>query len=777
VGTDANLSLLAELARAGGGASFRVDEPEATTARALELTAALKAPTITELDLDLGAGLDEPFVTASGKVSRGSEVMLLARTHHDLPQKVKVRGRIGGAEFEKTYPVVADQTLLKGFVPRLWAAEYVRRLLGSSAGADAERGRIVALGLDYGLMTPYTSLLALESEAAYPEMGIPRRASKLRGERLTALDRTDEWRLLARLNAPPPPPAWAMGCSKRSEAPLPAASAVAMSETRARGEEGRALASPAEEAPAPSPTLDQERASVAAAAPRAAAIKGGAAKPRAAAADAYGLESRLGVGPLGDVQAVKKKATGAPAGRRDGAEDKQEVPADRASREPAPSAAPTPVLVEVATCSDMAGRPLAERVLLWKKRLRTAKTPAELVERYDTAKKSCELADWRAESAFLELLEKRIDSEAAVRIVLDRFAERPEVQKYLAKLILRRAVDPRLAAAVESVLFGSTVRWSEVDRKLSEVERIDDRIAKLREFVARAPDDPNGTMRLVRLLVQADKKDEAVAFGRRLRDQGLMTPLVARAIGDALAQAGLDSEAVRTYSEIVEFDPDNLDSRRLLGDIYLGHAWYDPAYRQYRTLTESAANDSLGWLRLAAAAAGTGRVDEALRIERHVASAQGTPGPRDPRRWARLSSAARLARLIDKPPRPAPGQDAKASLAGLKRQLKELQLFSGPGTLVLLTWEDLSADLLLVSRQGNKDVGLGETTDAASSGLSAVLLPTADAAQTSRLARLRSVPAERPIRLRRQDIVWDGKDFRVAAAERELPARATEVGI
>jgi Ca-activated chloride channel family protein len=654
-------------------------------------------------------------------------------------------------------------------------------LLGSSAGADAERGRIVSLGLDYGLMTPYTSLLALESEAAYQEMGIPRRSSKLRGERLTALDRTDEWRLLARLNAPPPPPAWAMGCGKRSDAPAPAASGVALSETRARGEEGnmdRALASPAAEAPPPSPTLDQEQASpgpVARAARMAA--KGGSAapaKPRAASMDAYGFDGSGA--PMGAVQPAKKVAGGL-QGRGDGAKDKQEVPADRATREPAPSSAPASVLVEAATCSDVAGRSLAERALFWKKRLRTAKTPAELVERYDTAKKSCELADWRAESAFLELLEKRIDSEAAVRIVLDRFVERPEVQKYLAKLILRRAVDQRLAAAVESVLFGSTVRWSEVDRKLSEVEKIDERIAKLRESVARAPDDPNGTMRLVRLLVQADKKDEAVALGRRLRDQGLMTPLVARAIGDALAQAGLASEAVRTYSEIVEFDPDNLESRRLLGDIYLGHAWYDPAYRQYRTLTESAAADALGWLRLAAAAAGTGRVDEALRIERHVASAPGTPGPRDPRRWARLSSAARLARLIDRPQPAAPGQDAAACLAGLKRQLKELQLFSGPGTLVLLTWEDLSADLLLVSRQGNKDVGLGETTDAASAGLSAVLLPTADAAQSSRVARLRSVPAERPIRLFRQDIVWDGKDFRVTVAERELPVRATELGI
>ena len=94
-----------ELARAGGGASFRIDEAEQTTARALELASAVKLPTITDLEIDLGAGLDEPFTTATGKLSRGDEVAMLARTHHDIPPKVKVRGRLAGEAFEKKYDV------------------------------------------------------------------------------------------------------------------------------------------------------------------------------------------------------------------------------------------------------------------------------------------------------------------------------------------------------------------------------------------------------------------------------------------------------------------------------------------------------------------------------------------------------------------------------------------------------------------------------------------------------------------------------------------------
>jgi tetratricopeptide (TPR) repeat protein len=436
----------------------------------------------------------------------------------------------------------------------------------------------------------------------------------------------------------------------------------------------------------------------------------------------------------------------------------------------APEPAPQPVAA-LATCSDTAARPLAQRVLIWKKRIKTANGPQELIERYDTATQGCELTDWRAERAFLELLQRKVDSEGAVGVVLGRFASRPDVQKHLAKLILRRAVDLRLVNAIERALFGSAVDWAKVDRELSETDDVATRIDKLRGYIAKAPEDPNGGMRMVKLLAQAGRKDEALALGRRLRDQGLLTPQIARGLGDVLARAGNADEAVRTYSEIVEFDPESIDSRRLLGDIYLGHGWYEPAYRQYRTITELSQADPLGWLRLAAAAAGVGRIDEALRLERRVASAQGTPGPNDPRRWARLISAARLARLIASPPK------SGARPESVKRELKELGLFSGPGELVLLTWEDLGADVALTTRVEKEDAPLGEATDAAKVGLSALLLTQSDVDRSSFVARLRSVPVDHGIKLVRHDVVWNGRDFQVRVVKKELAANATEVAL
>jgi AcrR family transcriptional regulator len=192
VGAQSNLGLLRELARQGGGQSFRIDRTETATSEVMRLASAIKTPTITDLSIDLGAGLDEAMISASGKVSRGDEVMLVARTHHALPKEATVKGRVGGKDFSRNYAIKMMQGPSTSLVPRLWAAEKIRRLLGEATDPDEIRGKIVEIGLDYGLMTPYTSILALENEAAYARQGIRRRNSPLRGTRLTMLDAATE---------------------------------------------------------------------------------------------------------------------------------------------------------------------------------------------------------------------------------------------------------------------------------------------------------------------------------------------------------------------------------------------------------------------------------------------------------------------------------------------------------------------------------------------------------------------------------------------------------
>ncbi|MGD0528677.1 MAG: VIT domain-containing protein, partial [Polyangiaceae bacterium] len=529
VGSDARHELLGELTRAGGGMYLRVDDAEQATDEALRLTSAIKTPTLTDVSVVLDAALDQPFYSATGKLSRGEELVLLARTHRALPPKVTIQGRIAGSDVTREYPLDVESGVVTGFVPSLWASEYVRRLLGSGANADESRAKVLDLGLTYGLMTPYTSILALDSESAYARQGITRRKSGLRGVKLSQLEPADERALAAEYAGLRSMGGCEAESRSKSDNAAPAAPAVAAS---------AAVDTPATRDPAPAE--ESVAAATATAAPPPAANAQTMAPPMAAPGGA-----RAGLAAHSPVTAPKPLVELPPALK---AADRNRELAKKAELPP-----PAPPSARVArrplgTCSDAASRPLAERIVLWKKRLARALQPGEIVTQYESARVACELPDWRDQAALLDLLQQGIATEDAAQALLANLASEPDAQRYVARAILRRTVDTRLAAAVARVLFGGRVDWAKVDRELLDLDKPDAREAHLREAMLVAPGDPEGDVRLVRLLVTDGKRADALAYGRRLRDRGLLTPTLAQALGDVLADAGATDEAMRTYS-------------------------------------------------------------------------------------------------------------------------------------------------------------------------------------------------------------------------------------
>ncbi|HUU02902.1 MAG TPA: VIT domain-containing protein [Myxococcota bacterium] len=721
VGPGANYSLLSTLAQAGGGEAFQVGDSEQINQQVLQLVAALKTPTMTDFDMDLGAGLDEVFVSANGKVKHGEQVIVLARTHHSIPVKIVVKGKLAGEKIVKEYMISPDSSIVASFVARLWAAEYLRRLTGSVTDSESRRGKIMKLGMDYGLMTPFTSILALDSEQAYRQQGILRRKSTLRGARLSH---------------------WVKGGEHETDYAQIATDSIGFGCSREKTAQ--------ESAPGTSRKIST--------------TEDVARRPSVSAGGKYEQKRMAPVATGG----LAERTMAAPTKKISRPEAKAKTTSSDGAKEGTKNALGMVSLMK--TCSDVSRRSLRERVIMWRKRMRTARSPQEIVARYQAARAACEIFDWRSEAAFFRVLRPFIRDEGSASYVLEFFSQRPEIQRFLARLILRRAVDQRVIAVVEKILFRGEINWASVDNELAAIGDFARRIERLRQIVARAPDDPNGIVRLMHLLVKNDQIDEALIQGRRLRDSGLITPYLAREIGDVLASRKLSDEAVRTYSEIVEFDPGSVLSRRLLGDIYLAHGWYDPAYNQYETLTNKDPQQPLYWLRLAAAAAGAGRLDQALRLERKVSSAPGRPGPEDPRQWAKLWSATRLARLLSSPPQ-------GVSTNSIQGKLKQLQLFSGKGSLLIITWEDLSADLQLAALRKNSQVSVGEATDAAKSGLSAILVPSGDLGHFALSAVLRTPPARRPILLKRHDITWDGRKFEAKITSYSLAAGATKLAM
>src|SRR6185369_13731243 len=88
-------------------------------------------------------------------------------------------------------------------------------------------------------------------------------------------------------------------------------------------------------------------------------------------------------------------------------------------------------------------------------------------------------------------------------------------------------------------------------------------------------------------------------------------------------------------------------ARRRLGDLYRAHGWFDEALRQYETLAELTPGEAAVLLLQAAAAAGAGRIDEALRLEQRVAGATEPGAETGLARVAVWWSTLRLALLRD----------------------------------------------------------------------------------------------------------------------------------
>ncbi|HEY3357728.1 MAG TPA: VIT domain-containing protein [Polyangia bacterium] len=774
VGADANHGLLDRLARIGGGGAFRVDLSEQAVQEALRFVGQVKTPTITGLKFEAGAGLDQVFLSSAGKLSRGQEVTLLARTHHPLPDSVTVSGELAGKPFSKSYRLSARTGREYAYVPTLWARRYLSTLLGADLAKN--RGVIIRLGVDYALMTPFTSFLVLESDEAYRRMGIQRRA------------RDPLWGPVphAALDVVTAAPLALFGCdamplSKRApgSAPEPA---LAREEQYDRRKTVQSFSSADQPAPGP---VGQPTAAAPAAPPPPPGVRvavGGAARPAmdpGFRGKGYrGDEGRMGTkaprpvdglyalrGARGDatkqlLEAKEKKV--ADLTLADNEKDKAEgqKPADDANR----WAPPAPTF-----CSDAARRSLAHRRAIWASQLDQANGGISgWLAVLRRAAQQCELPHRRDRNELLDLIQQRVTAPYEVVQLLAAAGDQA-AQDYVRRQLLKRAVTPEMETASSYL---DALNWALADAALAKTPDPQKRVVELRKLCEQNQQSVGCALRLIRALVAAGKPDEALPVALKLREDGRATPGLMQQIGDLFAAAKRDKDAERAYSEIVEFAPHDPAARRLLGDIYLRHGWYELAYRQYRTLSEMRPDDPLATLRLAAAAAGAGRVDEALRLERKVSGGEGEPGPTDPRRWARIWSAARIARLML-----APDKENAGMRESMERTLRRLQLLSSPGVLFVLTWEDLDARLVMSLADSGRELTSPDRTLAGAIGLHSMATSLVKAPSVSAVVTRQGGAPARPIRYSIIAIAWDGQRMTVSHQPGVLEAATTTLAV
>ena len=134
------------------------------------------------------------------------------------------------------------------------------------------------------------------------------------------------------------------------------------------------------------------------------------------------------------------------------------------------------------------------------------------------------------------------------------------------------------------------------------------------------PDDLELGLRVLDAFEDAGDTAGERTLARKLRRRDDTNAKVRTAVGEAyLRLAKLpggserdEAEARRAFGEIVEFAVDDPVARRRLGDLLRSHGWYDEAFRQYETLAKLTPDDASVALLLSSAAAGMGKVEEAV---------------------------------------------------------------------------------------------------------------------------------------------------------------------
>jgi Mg-chelatase subunit ChlD len=175
VGYDVNTALLDKLAAENGGVAEYVEPREDLEVKVSSFFTKINHPVLTNLALEMGAvEADLVYPREMPDLFRGTQVTLIGRYRNsgDVPfTNLRLTGRTGtqARSFDYTNLRFPLESSSNDFLPRLWATRRVGWLMEQvrSNGEQKELvDEITDLGTRYGIVTPYTSYLALESAEA-----------------------------------------------------------------------------------------------------------------------------------------------------------------------------------------------------------------------------------------------------------------------------------------------------------------------------------------------------------------------------------------------------------------------------------------------------------------------------------------------------------------------------------------------------------------------------------------------------------------------------------
>jgi len=208
IGTGVDKALLSRIASIRRGRFTFVADPRAVAVEFPKVLSQLEDPVLTEMTLRAEGGtIERLYPETLGDLFPADELRVFGRTSAAGPFKIVLEARDHGTPRTFVAQVDASAPSDEPWVARSWARARVDDLLEqvSAKGENEElKGEAVDLGLAFGLVTPYTSFLAVPESALTEEAKNAVGNMRERRKRILAT-RTDA-AALSRLNMPPGDP-------------------------------------------------------------------------------------------------------------------------------------------------------------------------------------------------------------------------------------------------------------------------------------------------------------------------------------------------------------------------------------------------------------------------------------------------------------------------------------------------------------------------------------------------------------------------------------------
>ncbi len=193
VGSSYEPVVLKAIAGIGGGSLRHISGEQGPQAIALELLNEIAQPGLRDLKIEInGVRVARVYPEQLPNIAAGSQQIIIGRY---LPEGKDQSGEVvvtcdrsGETVRYKARFKLADAERGNSFIPRLWARLHLDGLLSQGSSSEI-RDEIIGLSEEFHIITPYTSLLVLESDADRERFKVKRRFQMSDGENYFAKGR------------------------------------------------------------------------------------------------------------------------------------------------------------------------------------------------------------------------------------------------------------------------------------------------------------------------------------------------------------------------------------------------------------------------------------------------------------------------------------------------------------------------------------------------------------------------------------------------------------